>query len=170
MPHKRNPEVSEQVVTLARLVRSQAAVLLDTMVGEHERDGRSWKTEWAVLPELSHFALAAAAMTRSLVSGLEVDPQRMLANLEATGTASSERLLSVMSARLGKHQAQATLHEAYRVATHTGRPLEQVLDGRVEPAELAELRRVHTGAAAAMAEEVVARACRRREGERASWR
>jgi adenylosuccinate lyase len=169
MPHKRNPEVSEQVVTLARLVRSQAGVLADTMVGEHERDGRSWKTEWAVLPELCHYALAAAGMTRSLVDGLEVDPRRMLANLESTGTASSERLLSVMSARLGKHRAQAALHEAYRESGHSGLTLEAVLDGRVEPAELAELARVDTGAAAAMADEVVARACRRRAEEQTTW-
>ncbi|WP_406052337.1 adenylosuccinate lyase family protein [Kribbella sp. NBC_00889] len=170
MPHKRNPEVSEQIVTLARLVRSSAGVLAETLIGEHERDGRSWKTEWVVLPELSHYLLAASGMTRSLVGGLEVDPARMLANLEATGTASSERLLSVMSARLGKHRAQATLQDAYRAAIGSGRSLTAVLDGQIEPAELAELDRFDTGAAAAMADEVVARATRRRAGESASWR
>jgi adenylosuccinate lyase len=170
MPHKRNPEVSEQVVTLARLVRSLSGVLNDTMLGEHERDGRSWKTEWAVLPELCHYALAATAMTRSLVSSLEVDPAKMRANLEATGSATSERLLSAMSERLGKHHAQATLHQAYRDAGESGRTLRAVLDGRVEADELAELDRVHTGAAAEMADEVVARARRRREKESTSWR
>ncbi|WUJ70295.1 lyase family protein [Kribbella soli] len=170
MPHKRNPEVSEQIVTLARLVRSSANVLGETSIGEHERDGRSWKTEWVVLPELSHYALAAAGMTRTLVRDLEVDPERMLANLRATGTASSERLLSVMSARLGKHTAQATLQDAYRDAIGSGRTLTAVLEGRVEAGELAELDRFDTGAAAAMADEVVARAVRRRAGERTSWR
>ena len=123
-----------------------------------------------MLPELSHYTLAAAGMTRSLVGGLEVDPARMLANLTATETASSERLLSVMSARLGKHKAQATLQDAYRAAIGTGRSLTAVLDGRIEAAELAELDRVDTGAAAAMADEVVVRATRRRAGESASWR
>jgi len=168
MPHKRNPEVSEQIVTLARLVRSAAGVLGDTSIGEHERDGRSWKTEWVVLPEIGHYALAAATMTRSLVSGLEVDPARMLANLDASGNAASERLLSVMSARLGKHRAQAALQDAYRTASGSGRPVTAVLD--LEPDELAELDRVDTGAAAAMVDEVVARAVRRRAGEGASWR
>ncbi|GAB6984891.1 class-II fumarase/aspartase family protein [Nocardioides pyridinolyticus] len=168
MPHKRNPEVSEQVVTLARLVRSLAGVLGDTMIGEHERDGRSWKTEWAVVPELCHYALAATAMTRSLVASLEVDADRMKANLEATGSASSERLLSAMSARLGKHRAQAMLHDAYREALASGRALPVVLEGRATADELAELARVDTGAAAAMADEVVARA-RRRPVESAAW-
>jgi adenylosuccinate lyase len=168
MPHKRNPEVSEQIVTLARLVRSLAGVLGDTMIGEHERDGRSWKTEWVVVPELCHYALAATAMTRSLVTSLEVDADRMRANLEASGSASSERLLSAMSARLGKHRAQAMLHDAYREVLESGRPLTAVLEGRADADELAELTRLDTGAAAAMADEVVARARRRRE-ESAPW-
>jgi adenylosuccinate lyase len=170
MPHKRNPEVSEQVVTLSRLVRSLAGVLGDTMIGEHERDGRSWKTEWVVLPELCHYVLAAIGMTRSLVTGLAIDPDRMRANLEASGSASSERLLSVMSERLGKHRAQATLHDAYRESLASGRPLAAVLEGRADSDELAELDRVDTGAAAAMADAVVARARSRRAGETASWR
>ncbi len=170
MPHKRNHEVSEQIVTLARLVRSAAGVLGETSIGEHERDGRSWKTEWVVLPELSHYVLAAAAMAKSLVHGLEVDAARMLANLENSGNASSERLLSVMSARLGKHRAQATLQDAYRAAIGSGRPLTAVLEGQLEAAEMAELDRIDTGAAAEMADAVVFRAVRRRAGESASWR
>ena len=168
MPHKRNPEVSEQIVTLARLVRSSASVLSETSIGEHERDGRSWKTEWVVLPELSHYVLAATGMTRSLVAGLEVDPARMLANLESSGNAASERLLSVMSARLGKHRAQAALQDAYRAAIGSGRPVTAVLE--LQAGELTELTRIDTGAAAEMADEVVARATRRRARESASWR
>lgn len=170
MPHKRNPEVSEQVVALARLVRSLAGVLTETMLGDHERDARAWKTEWAAFPELCHYALAAASMSRSLVAGLEVDPARMLANLETAGTSASERLLSVMSARLGKHQAQATLQDAYVEAARTRSPLAVVLEDRALPGEISELGRVHTGAAAAMADEVVARASRRRATESETWR
>lgn len=162
MPHKRNPEVSEQIVTLSSLVRAHAATLAGTAIGEHERDARSWKTEWAVVPELGHFALAAAAMTRTLAAGLEVDTDRMAANLAATGTASSERLLGVLSARLGKHRAQALLQEAYRTSIGTGRSLRDVLDGEVEPNELAVLDTVHTGAAGAMVDSVVAAARERR--------
>ena len=51
MPHKRNPEISEHLVTLSRVIRAQAGLALDGMVAEHERDGRAWKTEWLVVPE-----------------------------------------------------------------------------------------------------------------------
>ena len=53
MPHKRNPEISEHLVTLARVIRAQAATGLDGMICEHERDGRAWKVEWLVVPEVS---------------------------------------------------------------------------------------------------------------------
>ena len=39
MPHKRNPEISEHLVTLSRVVRAQAGLALEGMVAEHERDG-----------------------------------------------------------------------------------------------------------------------------------
>ena len=41
MPHKRNPELSEHLVTLARVVRADASVCVEAMVHEHERDGRA---------------------------------------------------------------------------------------------------------------------------------
>jgi adenylosuccinate lyase len=83
MPHKRNPEASEHLVTLARLVRGQAATLLEGMVGEHERDGRAWKAEWIALPEACLLTGAALALARRLLEGLEVGAAGMLGNLEA---------------------------------------------------------------------------------------
>ena len=50
MPQKRNPERSEHLGTLARVVRRDADMMLEALVGDHERDGRSWKTEWAAIP------------------------------------------------------------------------------------------------------------------------
>lgn len=41
MPHKRNPEVAEHIGTLARLIRHHANSLTESLVHEHERDGRS---------------------------------------------------------------------------------------------------------------------------------
>src|SRR5262249_60397642 len=43
MPHKRNPEASEHLDTLARLARANAAVLAAGVAAQHERDGRGWK-------------------------------------------------------------------------------------------------------------------------------
>ena len=110
MPHKRNPERSEHLDTLARLVRASAGVLLEGMTGAHERDGRSWKAEWVALPEVCLLTCTATQFAVELLEGLEVDITRMAVNL---GQASrSEAALALLTPRLGKHQAQAALQAA----------------------------------------------------------
>lgn len=115
MPHKRNPEAAEHLGTLALLARSSAGVLLETMVQQHERDGRGWKAEWIALPEVCLLAGAALSMARSVTAGLEVDATAMAANLHAHGgVPGSEQVLAHLSARLGKHAAQRLLHSLLR--------------------------------------------------------
>jgi adenylosuccinate lyase len=81
MPHKRNPERSEHLDTLARLVRSSAAVLTEGLAQLHERDGRGWKAEWVALPEVCLLTGAALRTARTIISGLEVDADAMAANV-----------------------------------------------------------------------------------------
>ena len=169
MPHKRNPERSEQMVTLARLVRSAAGVLTETMVGDHERDGRTWKTEWVMLPELCHYLLAQLGMAQDLVAGIEVDEGAMRANLETMGDFGSQELLRRLSARLGKHRANDELQLAYRRAREQGRPLAETIEGVATPAELEGLDRPEIGSAPAMVDAVVAAAAKRRENETQEW-
>lgn len=83
MPHKQNPELSEHLGTLARLIRHQTGALQESLVHEHERDGKSWKLEWAVLPEILANASAALELGLSLVMTFTVDSQRMRENLAA---------------------------------------------------------------------------------------
>jgi len=115
MPHKRNPEGSEHLDTLARLARSAAALLVEGMVGAHERDGRSWKAEWLALPEVCQLTGAALRLAGSLVDGLRVHPEAMAATVARYGgDLATERVLAELTARLGKHRAQQALHEALR--------------------------------------------------------
>ncbi|HVE96217.1 MAG TPA: adenylosuccinate lyase family protein [Pseudonocardiaceae bacterium] len=112
MPHKRNPERSEHLDTLARLARSSAAVLTEGLAQLHERDGRGWKAEWVALPEVCLLTGAALRTARTVVTGLEVHAGAMAANVARHGDAlASERVLTGLSMRLGKHQAQAALQE-----------------------------------------------------------
>ena len=169
MPHKRNPERSEQIVTLARLVRSAAGVLTETMVGDHERDGRTWKTEWVLLPEMCHYLLAQLTMARELAAGVEVNADAMEANLAEMGDFGSQELLRRLSARLGKHRANDELQAAYRTARASGRPLAEALEGIATPSELEGLDRPATGASATMVDAVVAAATERRAAETDEW-
>jgi adenylosuccinate lyase len=136
MPHKRNPEASEHLVTLARLVRAQASTLLEGMVGEHERDGRAWKAEWIALPEACLLTGAALALARQLLDGLEVDTEAMGRNLTAGGGyLGSEAALAALAPRLGKHRAQALLQRALADGRRRGQTPAEALRGAAEAAD-----------------------------------
>ena len=113
MPQKRNPERSEHLWTLARVVRSAAGLALEGLVGEHERDGAAWKTEWAFLPEACSAAAVALTFGAELLAGLRVDTQRMRANVDAQdGYVLAEPVMLALAARVGKHRAHELVHRA----------------------------------------------------------
>jgi adenylosuccinate lyase len=164
MPHKRNPERSEHLDTLARLTRSAAAVLLEGMSGVHERDGRSWKAEWVALPEVCLLAATACTVAADLLSGLEVDAEAMAGNLDDyTG---SEQALRLLGPRLGRHAAREALQEALATGRRSGTPMSQALAdaGLIEPAEVPALA-PDVQAAGEMVDLVVARARAARAAE-----
>ena len=156
MPHKRNPERSEHLDTLARLARASAAVLLEGMSGVHERDGRSWKAEWVALPEVCLLASAACAMGADLLAGLEVDEGAMRRNLDSyTG---SEQVLAVLTERLGRHAARAALQSALAAGRRAGRPMtETLVDAGLLGADEAAALTQSAGCCGEMVDLVVAR-------------
>ncbi|MCE2527866.1 MAG: adenylosuccinate lyase family protein [Actinomycetia bacterium] len=113
MPQKRNPEFSEHLDTLARLVRAQAAVMTEAMIQLHERDGRSWKAEWIALPQACTMTLAATRFAVVLLEGLVVDRERMMENIEARqGFVFGEPVMRALADRIGKHTAHDVVYEA----------------------------------------------------------
>ena len=126
MPHKRNPIVAERICGLARLLRGYALVGLENVALWHERDISHSSAERVVLPDaflavdymLDRFAWLAA--------GMVVRPERMRANLEATGGLffSQRLLLALVEAGLDRD-------EAYRsVQRHAMRAWDEGLDFR----------------------------------------
>jgi adenylosuccinate lyase len=113
MPQKINPERSEHLWTLARVVRAAAGLALEGLVGEHERDGAAWKTEWAFLPEACSAAAVALSFGADLVGGLRVDAERMRANLDAQrGYVLAEPVMLALAERVGKQRAHELVHRA----------------------------------------------------------
>ncbi len=174
MPHKRNPELSEHLVTLARLVRSSAGVILEGTVAEHERDGRAWKAEWVAFPEVCLLTGAALKFSLTIFEGLEVDEEAMLGNL--TGWEVSERALAVLAPRMGKHAAQSALQQALAGGRRRGMPVQEalaaseVLRSRLDSDALDTLFAApDPGMCPQMAAEVVSRARRDRSTEPDRW-
>ena len=176
MPHKRNPETAEHLVTLWRLVRAAAGTTLEGMVQEHERDGRGWKAEWVAFPEACLLTVTALDLAKPLLEGLEVDETRMAGNASAGGGfAASEALLAALAPRVGKHRAQDLLQRVLGEARQQGRSLEEAatgseIAGEIPSGELRSLlERPRTGAAGAMVDEVVRRARERHGTEPEAW-
>jgi adenylosuccinate lyase len=165
MPHKRNPESSEHLDTLARVARAAAGLLAEAMVGAHERDGRTWKSEWFALPEVTLAAGTAAALAADLVEGLVVHPDRMRANLEARGRDwASEQVLAQLARQLGKHRAQELMRQALTASAPTAATDTPDLVAAItaldvaDPADVARwVAAPATGAAGAMVDAVTAR-------------
>lgn len=130
MPHKRNPEVAEHLGTLARVVRANAGLLAEGLVHDHERDGRSWKVEWHVVPELTMAAGKALSLLASLLEGLEVCVGRMRANLEASdGYLLSESVILALAPHVGKQTAQRLVQRLAASARRDGQPFAAAIAG-----------------------------------------
>ena len=100
MPHKRNPVGCEQVTGLARLVRANALAALENVALWHERDISHSSVERVIVPDSF---LALDHMLRrftGIVTGLTVNTERMLRNLESgKGLVFSGQLLLELTAR-----------------------------------------------------------------------
>ena len=171
MPHKRNPEISEHLVTLSRVIRAQATVALDGMVAEHERDGRAWKAEWLVVPETSMAFAACAGSAVRMLDGLRPDPERMLANIGShRGYLLSEPVMRALADRIGKHSAHDSVYAAAMRGIDKDQDFRTALRGdpgldAIPDAELDELLEVRSslGSCAAFVDRV-------RRGCTGAWR
>ncbi|WP_114972493.1 adenylosuccinate lyase [Rhodoferax ferrireducens] len=113
MPHKRNPTSAENLAGLCRPLRYNAALMLEGMVQESERDGIAWKMEWKALPECCLIAGAMLFQAKNLLAGLRVNAPGMAKNLDRMhGYLLSERVMLELSARVGKQTAHEWIYEA----------------------------------------------------------
>jgi adenylosuccinate lyase len=110
MPHKRNPIKAEQISGLARVLRGNAQAALEDVALWHERDISHSSVERVILPDSTILLDYLQHRTIQLLSGMTVERNRMLANLELThGALFSQRVL------LALVEAGSTRDDAYRV-------------------------------------------------------
>jgi adenylosuccinate lyase len=94
MPHKRNPELTERVCGLARLVRGYALTSLENIALWHERDISHSSNERITLPDSCLAMDYILALFASVMKRLQVFPHRMKKNLDLTkGLVFSQRVL-----------------------------------------------------------------------------
>ena len=114
MPHKRNPELTERICGLARIVRAAAIPALENVALWHERDISHSSAERIILPDATIALDYMLQLFTRIMDGLDVFPERMLANLNMTrGLVFSERvLLALVQTGMVRNEAYLIVQEA----------------------------------------------------------
>lgn len=128
MPHKRNPELCEQVVVLSKLVKAQAMLGFDGLLCEHERDYRSVRLEWVALTDASLYTCGLLAMMKHILADMTVHEARVRTNvLRAAPLISSEALMFFIGTKIGKENAHALIYKVSMEAVESNRPVLDIL-------------------------------------------
>ena len=136
MPHKRNPIRSERLSGLARVLRGYLGAGLEDVALWHERDISHSSVERVILPDASLLAYYLLKQMATLVDGLVVFPERMLANFDRSyGLVFSQPvLLALIAAGRSRDAAYRIVQRDAVVAWQEQRPFRTVLE---EDAEVA---------------------------------
>ena len=114
MPHKRNPITGERLSGLARVIRGYAVTAMENVALWHERDISHSSAERVILPDGCILLDYMLALLAKLVSGLQVYPENMRANMEKSRGlyASQSVLLKLTEKGLGRQQAYEAVQRA----------------------------------------------------------
>lgn len=142
MPHKRNPEKSERISGLARLLRGNALAALENQALWHERDISHSSVERVILPDSTILLDYMLHLFTTIVRDLHVYPDNMQANLEKTrGLIYSQRvLLALVEKGLSREEAYEIVQGRAMEAWEQGSDFRQLI--RQDP----EVKKVLSGA------------------------
>jgi adenylosuccinate lyase len=144
MPHKRNPISAETITGLSRVLRGNLQAGMQDVALWHERDISHSSVERIVLPDSSLMAYYVLRRMQRLLAGLQVFPDRMRSNLDASfGLVFSQPvLLALVQGGLGRDEAYRIVQDNATAAWTDKRMFRELLDAdprvKVEPALLDE--------------------------------
>ena len=130
MPHKRNPISAETISGLSRVLRGNLQAGMQDIALWHERDISHSSVERIILPDSSLMAYYAMRRMQRLLAGLQVFPDRMLANLASSfGLVFSQPvLLALVRGGLGRDVAYGIVQDNATQAWREKRPFRELLD------------------------------------------
>ncbi len=133
MPHKKNPELSERVCGLARLIRGHSVTALENVALWHERDISHSSAERLILPDSCMALDYILHIFTEVISGLRVYPDRMLQNIEMTnGLVFSQKvLIALLGSGLSRERSYEIVQNCAMKSWDDGSDFRQLL--REEP-------------------------------------
>ena len=146
MPQKRNPKLSQDIITLGAQIRSNVPLALEGMQAEHEAD--------RAITNIGGRAIEAACVMTGdvlerlimLAEGMRVFPERMRQNLDLSGgLIMSETLMLELGREIGRQRAHDVIYDVAQeaaVSTESFRDLlarNEEVTGRLSPERIEEL-------------------------------
>lgn len=129
MPHKRNPWKSENICSLARVLKSHVMVALDNNPLEHERDLTNSANERIIFAE--SFMLLDFMLKRitDILGSLELQHDRIEENLDLTkGLVMSEKIMiALVKKGIGRQDAHEIMRQAAMESYAKGASLKEIL-------------------------------------------
>lgn len=126
LPQKRNPVDAVGAMAAARLAIGVMPVILAALAQEHERSVGGWQAEWKAIPDLFRYTAGAVARVQQAVAGLQIDPDRMRANLELSGgVLMAESLTMALTPHIGRQEARHIVQALSLEALSTGHTLHE---------------------------------------------
>lgn len=117
MPHKRNPQLALDVQSMSAQVRALTGPALESMLHDHEANGGMTALLEDVIAQAAVLSGDLLVRLAVIMSGLEVDEQRMRANLALSeGLMGSESLMLELGERIGRQSAHEIVYEVAQAA------------------------------------------------------
>ena len=131
MPHKRNPELSERVCGLARLIRGHAVTAMENVALWGERDISHSSAERVILPDACMALDYILELFAGVVRDLRVYPDRMMENIESTrGVLFSQRvMLAMIDEGASRDDAYGVVHRLAMDSWDNGKDFRELLRG-----------------------------------------
>lgn len=122
MPHKRNPELSERICGLARVIRGNSIAALEDVALWHERDISHSSAERVILADSAIATDYILDLMTKVISGMTVDDERMRSNLEITGGVvfSPRVMLELVEAGVDRNEAYDAVQTSAIAALDAG--------------------------------------------------
>jgi adenylosuccinate lyase len=121
MPQKRNPISSEVILAASKILRSNAGLVLDSMVADFERASGPWHLEWVAIPESFVMAVGALHQAEFVLAGLEVSKTQMAANLALSkGLIVGEAVMMSLANHMGRQNAHDVVYKACKETIELG--------------------------------------------------
>lgn len=129
MPHKRNPVSCAAILAAVARTPGLMATLYASQIQQHERALGGWQAEWETLPQLVMLAGGVLENSEYLLSGMQVNAQKMRDNLDIThGLIMAESVTQALAAHIGKADAHHLIEKICHRAIALDCPLRPLLE------------------------------------------